>query len=182
MHAGLNEFLDEQAKGLAELVENARKARVAAARRAALESAGRIKALNGRVRGLARSGVRLTSISQGAAQRLIELQEEIVTAALTDAAARLQRIADTESLRDLARGQTEVLQSARQRIVEDMSRALTILRRAARDARGVVAPAAPTKTVRRKPSTRRAARSKVATPASRAKRKVRKTKTVRRRR
>jgi phasin family protein len=156
MHAGMSEFLDEQAKGLTELVETFRKARVTAARKAALESAARIRALNQRVRDLARSGVRLSSISQGTAERLIELQSDIVTSALTDAAAQLQRIADTEHVRDLARGQAEVLQATRQRIVDDITRALTILKGAAGEAREVAKrataakPATPRKPVRRK--------------------------------
>jgi phasin family protein len=146
MHAGMNEFLNEQRKGLAELVENVRKSRVAAARKAALESAARIKALNGRVRDLARSGVRLTSISQGAAEGLIELQSDIVTSALSEAAEQLQRIADTESVGDLARGQLEVLQATRQRIVEDIARAVTILKGAAGDVRKVATRAKTAKT------------------------------------
>lgn len=165
MHAGMSEFLDEQKKGLAELIANFRKARVAAARKAAIESATRIKALNARVRDLARSGVKLTGISHGAAQSLIELQSDIVTAALTDAAAQLQRIADTASVRDLARDQAEVLQATRQRIVDDIARAMKILKGAAREARGVVErrparPAAPKKVVRRsaKPKARRKVR------------------------
>jgi len=167
MHAEMSEFLDEQTKGLAELVKNFRKSRVAAARKAAIESAARIKALNGRVRNLARSGVRLTGISQGAAQSLIELQSDIVTAALNDAAAQLQRIADTASVRDLARDQAEVLKATRQRIVDDLARAMTILKEAARDARAVTArrtarPAAPKKAVR-------------GNAKSKSKRKVRKT-------
>lgn len=137
MHTSMNEFLEEQTRGLAELVENLRKSRVAAARRAASESAARIRALNGRVRALARSGVRLTSVSHGAVQSLIELQEDIVTAAISDAAGQIQRLAETESVRDLARQQSNVLQATRQRIVEDITRAVTILRGAANDARKV---------------------------------------------
>jgi len=141
MHLGLGEFLEEQTKGLAELAENLRKSRIAAARKAAMESAARIKSLNQRVRALARSGVRLTSISQGAAQSLIELQADIVTAALSDAAAQMERVAYTENVRDLARVQGEVLQAARLRIVEDIARTMAILKSAAGDVRKVATPA-----------------------------------------
>lgn len=137
----LPEFLEEQRKGLAELAEMLRKSRVEGARTAAVQSAARIKALTGRVQELARSGVRLTSISQGAAQRLIELQSDIVTSALDDAAVQLERMAYTENVRDLARMNAEVLQSARQRIVEDIARAMAILKGAAGEAREVAAPA-----------------------------------------
>ena len=139
MHLGLNEFIDEQKKGLTELLANLSKSRVAAARSAARQSAARIKELNGRVRALARSGVRLTAVSQGAAQGLIELHADIVNSALTEAATQIERMAYTESVRDLARMQADVLQAARQRIVDDMARAVTILKGAAGDARKVVA-------------------------------------------
>jgi hypothetical protein len=140
MQLTINEFIDEQRKGLAELLENLSKSRVAAARNAARQSAARIKELNGRVRALARSGVRLTAVSQNAAQGLIELHADIVNTALTEAAAQIERMAYTESVRDLARMQGEVLQAARQRIVDDMARAMSILKDAAGDARKAVSP------------------------------------------
>jgi hypothetical protein len=163
MHLGINEFIDEQKKGLAELLANLSKSRVVAARNAARESAARIKELNGRVRAMARSGVRLTSVSQGAAQDLIELHADIVNAALTEAATQIERLAYTESVRDLARMQTEVLQATRQRIVDDIARALTILKDAAGDARKAVAPREPVA----KPAPKKAApaRSKVSAKA-----------------
>ena len=135
MHAGMSEFVAEHMKGLTEMVTELRKSRVAAARKAAVESAARIKSLNQRVRSLARSGVRVTAASQGAVQSLIELQEDIVTSALNDAAAQMERLAYTESVRDLARVQGEILQAARQRIVDDIARAVTVLKSAAGDVR-----------------------------------------------
>jgi hypothetical protein len=143
MQFAISDFIEEQRKGLAELLENLSKSRVAAARTAARQSAARIKELNGRVRALARSGVQLTTVSQNAAQGLIELHAEIVNTALTEAAARIERLAYTESVRDLARLQAEVLQGARERIVEDIARAVTILKDAADDARKAVAPVPP---------------------------------------
>jgi hypothetical protein len=169
MQLAINEFIEEQRKGLAELLENLSKSRVAAARNAARQSAARIKELNGRVRALARSGVRLTAVSQNAAQDFIELHAEIVNTALTEAAAQIERLAYTESVRDLARLQAEVLQATRQRIVDDIARAVTILKDAADDARVAVAPAKP---ARRKAKTK--ATTKVAAK-SRAKSGARKT-------
>ncbi len=134
MHAGTEDFLDEQTKGLAEFAEHLRTSRLAAARQAAVKSAARIRSLNGKVRALARSGVKLTSISQGTVQSLIELQADIVNDGLTDAAAQIERIAYTGSVRDLAREQAEVLKAARERIASDLTRAMTILRKAAQDA------------------------------------------------
>lgn len=160
----LPEFLEEQRKGLAELAEMLRKSRVEGARTAAVQSAARIKALTGRVQELARSGVRLTSISQGAAQRLIELQSDIVTSALDDAAVQLERMAYTENVRDLARMNAEVVQSARQRIVEDIARAMAILKGAAGEAREVAAP--PRKAVLKKKAVRKTARVKAKAKAA----------------
>ena len=140
MNLNVNEFIEEQRKGLTELLANLSKSRLAAARSAARESAARIKALNGRVRSLARSGVRLTAVSHGAVRSLVELNADIVSAALTDASVQLERMAYTESVRDLARMQAEVLAAARQRIVDDMERAVTILKDAASDARKAVTP------------------------------------------
>ena len=167
MQLPFNEFIDEQKKGLAELLANLGKSRVAAARNAARESAARIKELNGRVRALARSGVRLTTVSQGAAQGLIELHADIVNAALTEAAAQIERMAYTESVRDLARMQGEVLQATRQRIVDDMARAVTILKDAAGDARKAIAPReAAAKTAAKKPApARRTVKAKAKTKA-----------------
>jgi phasin family protein len=176
MIAELNEFLEEQTTGLAELARRLRQSRAAVARKAAAASAARVRSLNGRVRSLARSGVRLTSISQATAQSLIELQAEIVTDALTDAAEQMQRIVYTSSVRDLAREHAGVLQAAQQRIVNDIARAVTILKGAAGDVRKVASsataaePVAPKKPARRKP------RSKVARKAGKAKRPVRRAK------
>ena len=176
MIAELNEFLEEQTTGLAELARRLRQSRAAVARKAAAASAARVRSLNGRVRNLARSGVRLTSISQATAQSLIELQAEIVTDALTDAAEQMQRIVYTSSVRDLAREQAGVLQAAQQRIVNDIARAVTILKGAAGDVRRVASGAATAEPVATKRPARRKAKSKVARKKSKAGRPARRAK------
>jgi len=122
-------------------------------------------------------------VTHGATQSLIELQAEIVSSALGDAAAQIERMAYTESVRDLARMQAEVLQGARERIVADFARTVSVLKDAAGDARKAVvrreaaAPAAPRRKKaavrKRKMAVRR--RAKVAVrpkaPAKRARRK-----------
>ena len=170
MHAGTDDLLDEQTKGLAELAEHLRTSRLAAARQAALKSAARIRSLNGRVRALAHSGVKLTSISQGAVQSLIELQADIVNDGLTDAAAQIERIAYTGNVRDLAREQAEVLKATRDRIASDLSRAMTILKKAARDARAVgEAQAAPKAAAKRRVAKKKAAARKTKASVHKAK-------------
>jgi hypothetical protein len=166
MPVEVNEFIAEQRRGLKELVRGLRKSRIEATRKAARESAARIRSLNERVRSLARSGVRVSAASQGAVQDLLQLQEEIVTSALTDAAGQIERLAYTESLRDFARAQAEVLRATRQRIVDDIGRAMKGLRSAAGELRRSVVQAEtparrakPRKTAARKKTTtqRRAA-------------------------
>jgi hypothetical protein len=180
MHAGMSEFVAEHMKGLTEMVTELRRSRVAAARKAAVESAARIKSLNQRVRSLARSGVRVTAASQGAVQSLIELQEDIVTSALNDAAAQMQRLAYTESVRDLARVQGEILQAARQRIVDDIARAVTVLKSAAGDVRKAAERAEAAKPAKARPKAKAKAKAKVTVRAKskaapRTKRKARKS-------
>lgn len=173
MSAHLTEFIAEQREGLVELMKSLRQARVKAAREAARSSASRIKALNQRVRALAKSGLRVNEVTHGAAQNLIELQEEIVTSALTDAAAQLERLSYTETAREFARLQGEVMQATRQRIVDDLARAVTVLKGAAGEVRNAVAgsgaakPAKAGKAARRtaKTPTRAKSRGKVSVSA-----------------
>ena len=174
MHTETKEFLEEQARGLAEMAENFRKERVQSARQTARESAARIRSLNVRVRALARSGVRVTNISHGAVENLIELQAEIVNSALNEAAAQIERLADTGSLRDLSRDQVKVLQAARQRIVADLSRALEILKDARGEVRKVAAGSSRKAPVRAKSrATKKAApRAAKKSPPRKAKRKA----------
>jgi hypothetical protein len=178
MQFPISEFLEEQTKGLSELLQNLTSTRVAAARQAARDSAARIKSLNGRIRALAQSGVRLSAVSQNAVQDIIELQAEIVTSALTEAAAKIERLAYTESVRDLARMQGEVIADARQRIVDDLGRAVTILKDASGAARKAMASAAPRKPVVKRKAA--AGKAKAAPkPAAKVKARTRVKKTAR---
>jgi phasin family protein len=123
-----------------ELVEKAGKLRkepVRIARAATAKSAERIKALKDPIRAVSRSGVKLTTISHGTAERLIELQAQVVTSALTDAAAQLERAARADNVKDLVRDQSNVLRTTRERIVSDITQAVTILKDAGGDARKV---------------------------------------------
>jgi phasin family protein len=135
--AGVKEFVAGQAEGMAKRAQELRKKPVAAARDAAAKSAETLKSMKDPVRAFARSGVKLTTISQGTAQSLIELQERIVASALNDAAEQLERAATSQSLRDALSSQASVLMGARERIVADMAQALAILRDAGGDVREV---------------------------------------------
>jgi phasin family protein len=182
--AGVKDFVVGQAEGLAKVAQELRKKPVAAARDAAAKSAENLKALKDPVRAFARSGVKLTTISQGTANSLIELQERIVASALNDAAAQLERAAASESLQDMLRNQASVLMDARERIVADMAQALTILRGAGGDVREVATQAygktagkkaSGAKTAKRKPARKKSTGRKAATKKTAAKKAKRTT-------
>lgn len=137
MVSKVQKFVSEQRQAFADQVEKLRIQPVASARDAAVRSAQRIKGFKEYIRDIARSGVRLTAISQSTAQSLIELQAEIVTSALTEAAAQLERAARTESVGELVRDQAEVLRATRDRIVSDMRQAVGIFKTTGGDIRKV---------------------------------------------
>jgi hypothetical protein len=114
MASKARQFVNERSQDLADRARRLRTAPVEIARSAALRSAERIQSLKDPVRALSRSGVRLTAISQSTAQSLIELQAEIVDSVLSNAAAQLERAAQTESVMDLARDQADVLRATRE--------------------------------------------------------------------
>jgi hypothetical protein len=137
----IQEFMTEQSQALAGQAQKFRDDPVETVREAAVTSAEGIKSLKQPVRVIARSGVKLTAISQTALQGLIELQSEIVTSALTDAALRLERAARADNVIDLLQEQAEAMRATRDRIVDDASRAMAIFTHAGRDVRKLASQA-----------------------------------------
>jgi phasin family protein len=137
MFTQIQDFMTEQKNALAEQAQKFREDPVESARGAATGSAEGLKSLKDPVRVIARSGVKLTAISQNALQGLIELQSEIVTAALTDAANRLERAARADNVIDLLQEQAEALRATRDRMVDEAARAFAIFKDAGRDVRKV---------------------------------------------
>jgi phasin family protein len=133
----IKDFVKEQGQILAEQAGKLRTDPVKAARTATARSAERIKALKDPIRAVSRSGVKLTAISQSTAERLIQLQEQLVTSALTDAATQLERAARADNVKDIVKDQAEVLRATRERIVSDITQAVTILKDAGGDVRKV---------------------------------------------
>src|SRR6188474_1583315 len=89
MISQLQEFVVDKAQALNDQVTRIRQGSVKSARVAVQGSAESLKGLKNPVRLVARSGVRLSTVSQTAVQELIELQSEALTAALTEFALRL---------------------------------------------------------------------------------------------
>jgi len=171
-------LMNEQVEFASEQAGILRRAPGTLMRRAAQKSATGVKALQKPVRAVTRSGVRLTSLTQHTVESLLELQLEIVTAALTNAAEQLQRVSRAQSVRALVGGQAEELKAARERIVKDIQRVVAILKRAGKGARAVATDtyAEIVKAPRAEAATARPARKRKAKKVVRkAKRKVAKT-------
>jgi hypothetical protein len=133
----MQEFMSEQSQALADQAHQFRKNPERFLRVALVNSAEGFKSLKSPVRKLAHSGVKLTAVSQNALQSLIELQSEVMTSALTAAALRCERAAGAENMVDLVLGQAEMLAATRDRLVDEATRAVEILRHAGRDVRKV---------------------------------------------
>jgi hypothetical protein len=93
------------------------------------------------VRVVARSGVKLSAVSQTAVEELIELQSDMLTAAIAEAALRLERASRADSVVELVRDQFEMIPATRARMASDAERALAILTSAGREVRSVAAHA-----------------------------------------
>jgi hypothetical protein len=133
----IQDFVSEQTSALTGQVEKFRKESAETVREAFVGSAENIKALKSPVRVFARSGVKLTTVSQTAVSSLIELQSDMLTSALSDVALRLERAARADNVIDLMRDQFEMLPATRSRVVEDAQRAVEIFKVAGRDLRNV---------------------------------------------
>ena len=133
----MQEFVAEQAAALTSQVEKMRKESVETVREAVVGSASGLKSLKSPVRTLARSGIKITTVSQTAVASLIELQSDMLTSAISDAALRLERASRADNIVELVREQVEMIPATRDRIVEDAQRAALIFKHAGRDLRGV---------------------------------------------
>ena len=172
MVSKVKEFVSEQQQVLSRQARKLSRAPGKVVRNAAARSAKRIKALQEPVRVVTHSGVKLTNVSHEALLGLMALQLEVVTSALSNAAAQLERVAQSENVMDLVRGQADDLRATRDRVVKDVKRAVSIVKDAGIGARDV-ATETYTKVVKRGPAARPAAKS---TRARKTKRAVRKTK------
>jgi hypothetical protein len=137
MVSKVREFVSEQQQLLARQARKLGKAPGKVVRGAAARSAKRVKALQEPLRTVTHSGVKLTNVSHAALLDLMALQLEVVTSALSDAAAQLERVAQSNNVSDLVRGQADELRATRARVVDDVKRAVSIVRDAGRGVRDV---------------------------------------------
>ena len=165
MASKVKEFVNEQAQVLAEQAARLRQAPGKVVRGAAAKSAKGIRALQDPVRVVTHSGVKLTNVSHEAVLSLMALQLEVVTSALSDAAAQLERVAQSENVKDLVSGQADELRAVRERVVSDVNRAVatetyTKVARPAKTAKAKTTRARKAKRTVRKARTKAKARAK----------------------
>ena len=103
MISQMQEFVSDTSSALVDKVQKIRKESVESAREAAVGSAEKIKSLKGPVRTFARSGVKLTTVSQNTFASLIDLRADALTSALSELALRLEKAARAESIVELVR-------------------------------------------------------------------------------
>ena len=133
----VQEYVAERGELLRGQVRKLRETSADSVREALSGSAETIKSFKSPVRAIARSGIKLTTVSQEAVQNLIELQSDVVTSALTEVALRLERATKADNLVELVREQLELTPATRARVVEDATRAVAIFKTAGRDIRNV---------------------------------------------
>ena len=183
MVSQIKKFMNDENQIFTEQARLLRKAPGKAVRGAAARSAKRIKALQEPVRVITHSGVKLTNVSHEAVLGLMALQLEVVTSALSDAAAQLERVAQSDNLRDLVSGQADELRATRERVLDEINRAVAIVKHAGRGVRNVAnetytkvsrpAKAAKVKTTR---TVKRAARTSTVKAKARPKKAARRAK------
>ena len=133
----VQEYVAERGELLRGQVRKLRETSVESVREALTGSAETIKSFKSPVRALARSSIKLSTVSQEAVQNLIELQSDVLTSALTDVALRLERATKADNIVELVREQLELTPATRARVMEDANRAVTIFKTAGRDIRNV---------------------------------------------
>ena len=133
----IQEIMTETTQVVAEHVQKMRQNSAKTVRDAVNGSAENLKALKSPVRLFARSGIKVTAVSQTAVQNLIELQSDMITSALTDVALRLERASRAEGVVDFVKDQFDMLPATRARLVEDANRAVSIFKDAGRELRTV---------------------------------------------
>jgi phasin family protein len=137
----MQEFMSEQTQALASRARKLGKAPVKSARAAAVRSADGITTLKSPVRAISRAGVKLATVSMTAVQNLIELESDMVTSTMTDAATRLKKAARADGIVELVREQAETLRASGERIVGDATRAVEIVTDAGHDIRRIATQA-----------------------------------------
>jgi phasin family protein len=137
----MKEFVSEQTQALASQARKLGKGSVKSARAAAVRSADGITTLKSPVRAISRAGAKFATVSLTAVQGLIELESEMVTSSMTDAATRLKKAARADGVVELVREQAQTVRASGERIAGEVTRAVEIVMDAGHDIRRIATQA-----------------------------------------
>lgn len=128
----VQDYMNEQIQAFAGQAQRFGADPLAAVREGMAHSVSGLKSLRQPVRTVARSGVKLSALTQETAQELIQLQSQMVTATLTEMAESLERAAEARDFASLVSAQADALRQSAERFVGDANRALEIFTTAGR--------------------------------------------------
>lgn len=128
----MQDYMNEQMQAFAGQAQQLGADPLAAVREGIARSAGGIKSLRQPVHAAARSGVQLSALTHETAQQLIELQSQMMTAALTEMAEGIERASQAKDFAELVTTQADALRQSAERLVNDANRALEIFTTAGR--------------------------------------------------
>jgi hypothetical protein len=137
MIAQMQEMVSERTSNIVSQLGKMRRESIESVREVAVDSADAIKAWKSPVRTVARSSIKFSELSQGFAQNLIELQTDVITSAINDAALRLERASRASNIIDLVRDQIDMFPATRARVSEDAERVVNIFKHTSRDLRNL---------------------------------------------
>jgi phasin family protein len=122
----VQDFVSEQMQAFAGRAQQLGADPLTSVREGATYSAEALQSLKRPVHVAARSGVQLSSLTHKTAQELIELQSRMVTTAIGEIAASLERAAQAQDFAALVTAQADALRASAERLVSDTNRAMEI--------------------------------------------------------
>jgi len=141
MFTDVQDFFAEQMKTFGDRAPRFDGEPTAAMRQGLDYSVEAIKSFEKPVRVAARSSVELAAVSHKAMRDLIELQTDMVTAALTEMAESLERVAEANDPGSLIGAQLDAVRASAERLVSDANRATEIFTDAGNSVQKVAADA-----------------------------------------
>jgi len=137
----MQDYMNEHMQALAGQAQRFGADPMTAIRDGMAQSASSLKSMRQPVRSVARSGARVSALTHETAQQLIELQLQMITAALTEMAEGLERAGQAKDFAALVSVQADTLRHSAERVVGDANRALEILTSAGRGVQTVAVEA-----------------------------------------
>jgi phasin family protein len=141
MRNQMQDYMNEHMQAFAGQAQRFGADPLAAIRDGMAQSVSSLKSVRQPMRSAARSGAKLSALTHETVQQLIELQSQMITAALTEMAEGLERASQAKDFAALVGVQADTLRQSAERLVGDANRALEILTSAGRGVQTVAVEA-----------------------------------------